>query len=125
MIRLADVLLRWSGDLSYADYIERNLYNGILAQQNPRTGMVAYFLPLEGGARKNWGTVTEDFWCCHGTLVQAHARHSGLVFYSGDDDELVIAQHVAAHATVSTAAGEVSVRIEVLDDAGYVGPDSN
>lgn len=55
MIRLADVLLRWTGDLSYADYIERNLYNGILAQQNSRTGMVAYFLPLEGGAQKAWG----------------------------------------------------------------------
>jgi uncharacterized protein len=125
MIRLADVLLRWTGDLSYADYIERNLYNGILAQQNPRTGMVAYFLPLEGGARKNWGTPTEDFWCCHGTLVQAHTRHSGLVFYSADDGELTIAQHIDARATVVTPAGEVVVRVEVLDNAGYVGPDSN
>ncbi|WP_108251453.1 beta-L-arabinofuranosidase domain-containing protein [Planctomonas deserti] len=124
MIRLADVLLRWTGDLSYADYIERNLYNGILAQQNPRTGMVAYFLPLEGGARKHWGSPTEDFWCCHGTLVQAHARHSGLVFYSGDD-ELVVAQYIDARASIATPTGEVLARVEVLDNAGYVGPDSN
>ena len=33
MMRLADCLLRWTGDLTYADYWERNLYNGILAQQ--------------------------------------------------------------------------------------------
>lgn len=125
MIRLADTLLRWSGDLTYADYIEKNLYNGILAQQNPRTGMVAYFLPLEGGARKNWGTPTEDFWCCHGTLVQAHTRHSGLVFYMGEDGELTIAQHIGARAKVATPAGDVAVRVEVLDNAGYVGPDSN
>jgi len=125
MIRLADSLMRWTDDLSYADYIERNLYNGILAQQNPRTGMVAYFLPLEGGARKNWGTPTEDFWCCHGTLVQAHTRHSGLIFYLGEDGELTIAQHISAQAVVATEAGEVSVRVTVLDNAGYVGPDSN
>lgn len=125
LIRLADVLLRWTGDLSYADYIERNLYNGILAQQHPRTGMVAYFLPLEGGGRKNWGSPTEDFWCCHGTLVQAHTRHSGLVFYLGGDAELTIAQHLDASTRVQTSAGEAVVRIEVLDNAGYVGPDSN
>ncbi|KQQ03366.1 MULTISPECIES: beta-L-arabinofuranosidase domain-containing protein [unclassified Rathayibacter] len=125
MIRLADVLLRWTGDLAYADYIELNLVNGILAQQNPRTGMVAYFLPLEGGARKDWGTPTEDFWCCHGTLVQAHTRHSGLVFYLAEDGELVIAQHLGARARVETPLGEVSVRVEVLDNAGYVGPDAN
>ncbi|TFD87060.1 hypothetical protein E3T61_14470 [Cryobacterium lactosi] len=125
MIRLADALMRWTGDLSYADYIERNLYNGILAQQNPRTGMVAYFLPLEGRARKNWGTATEDFWCCHGTLVQAHTRHSGLVFFLGEDGELTIAQHIGARTRVATAAGDVAVRVTVLGNAGYVGPDSN
>lgn len=125
LIRLADTLLRWTGDLAYADYIERNLYNGLLAQQNPRTGMVAYFLPLEGGARKNWGSPTEDFWCCHGSLVQAHTRHSDLVFYLGDDAEVTVAQHIDARTVVRTAAGEAAVRVEVLDNAGYVGPDAN
>ena len=125
MIRLADTLMRWTGDLSYADYIEQNLYNGILAQQNPRTGMVAYFLPLEGGGRKNWGTPTEDFWCCHGTLVQAHTRHSGLIFYLGEDGVLTVAQHISARARVAATNGDADVRVKVLDDAGYVGPDSN
>ena len=30
MMRLADFLFRWSGDMQYSDYIERNIYNGIL-----------------------------------------------------------------------------------------------
>ena len=68
MMRLADTLLRWSDDPHYADYWERNLWNGILAQQHPETGMIAYFLPLYAGAEKVWGTPTEDFWCCHGSL---------------------------------------------------------
>ena len=47
MIRVAQYLLRWTGEARYADYIERALYNGILVQQKPNTGVVAYFLPLQ------------------------------------------------------------------------------
>ena len=98
MMRLADYLIRWTGDVTYADYWERNLYNGILAQQHPETGMIAYFLPLEGGAVKQWGSPTEDFWCCHGTLVQAHAIHNQGIYFE-DETGLVIAQYVPTAAT--------------------------
>ena len=81
MIRVAQYLLRWTGEARYADYIERALYNGILAQQNPCTGMVSYFLPLQPGAKKGWGSETHDFWCCHGTMVQAQAMFENLIYY--------------------------------------------
>lgn len=81
MVRVAQYLLRWTGEARYADYIERALYNGLLAQQNPHTGAVAYFLPLQPGAKKQWGSETHDFWCCHGTLVQAQALFEDLVYY--------------------------------------------
>ncbi|HOK54550.1 MAG TPA: glycoside hydrolase family 127 protein, partial [Armatimonadota bacterium] len=97
MIRLADYLQRWTGDVACADYIERNTYNGILAQQHPETGMVTYFLPLHGGAQKKWGTPTEDFWCCHGTLVQAHVLHNAYVYYE-DAEGLVVAQFIPTEA---------------------------
>jgi DUF1680 family protein len=93
MMRLANYLLRWTGDVTYADYIERNLYNGILAQQHPETGMVAYFLPLQAGARKIWGTPTDDFWCCHGSLVQAHTLHNAYIYYE-DEEGLAICQYI-------------------------------
>jgi DUF1680 family protein len=93
MMRLANYLLHWTGDVAYADYIERNLYNGILAQQHPETGMVAYFLPLQAGARKIWGTPTDDFWCCHGSLVQAHTLHNAYVYYE-DEEGLVVCQYI-------------------------------
>jgi DUF1680 family protein len=93
MMRLADYLLRWTGDVAYADYIERNLYNGILAQQHPETGMVAYFLPLQAGRRKLWGTPTEDFWCCQGSLLQAHTLHNAYVYYQ-DDEGLAVCQYI-------------------------------
>ncbi|GHF05297.1 beta-L-arabinofuranosidase domain-containing protein [Pseudolysinimonas yzui] len=121
MIRLADVLFRWTGEIGYLDYIERNLYNGILAQQNPRTGMVAYFLPLEGGAHKHWGTPTDDFWCCHGTLVQAHSRHSGLIYYDQPDGAVVVAQLIASRLELEGFA----VTVELRETAVRVGPDAN
>jgi len=93
MIRLADYLLRWTGEAQYADYIERNLYNGILAQQHPQTGMVTYFLPLGAGSRKVWGHPTHNFWCCHGSLVQAHALYACLAYYE-DEAGLVVAQYL-------------------------------
>jgi DUF1680 family protein len=109
MIRLADFLLRWTGDPTYADYIERNLYNGILAQQNPQTGMITYFLPLHPGAEKKWGTPTKHFWCCHGSLVQAHTIHSVHVFYE-DDEGLVLSQYIPTEMTWLHKDGPVHVR---------------
>lgn len=85
LMRLAKWLLVQTGDVSYADYIERNIYNGILAQQNPNTGMPAYFLPLDSGSQKIWGTPTETFWCCHGTMVQANSIHDSYIFYTNKD----------------------------------------
>jgi uncharacterized protein len=112
MMRLADWLLRWTGDVSYADYWERNLYNGILAQQHPDTGMVAYFLPLQAGAVKRWGTPTEDFWCCHGTLVEAHAEHSRGVYFDNDDG-LVVSQYIPSELTWERAGVRVCVTQEI------------
>lgn len=93
MIRLADYLFRWTGDSAYADYIEKNLYNGILAGQNGTTGMVAYYLPLGAGLKKKWGHPTRDFWCCHGSLVQAHSYLPSLI-YQQMDSGVMVSQYI-------------------------------
>jgi len=113
MMRLAAYLLRWTGDVTYADYWERNLYNGILAQQHPETGMIAYFLPLQAGAVKRWGTPTEDFWCCHGTLVQAHTMYADHVYTEGDE-ELVIQQVIPSE--LEWECGEAKVEVTLTID---------
>ncbi len=95
MMRLAEYLYRWTADPVYADYWERNLYNGILAQQHPDTGMVAYFLPMKAGSVKKWSTPTETFSCCLGTLVQAHTLYENSIFYQ-DGEGLVISQIIPA-----------------------------
>ena len=95
MVRTASYLLKWTGDKQYADYIERCLYNGFLAQQNSKTGMPTYFLPLRAGAHKKWGTRTRDFWCCYGTMVQAQSMYPELVYLEDEDnDRLVVSQYI-------------------------------
>jgi uncharacterized protein len=113
MMRLAGYLLRWTGDVAYADYWERNLYNGILAQQHSRTGMIAYFLPLAPGAQKNWGTPTETFWCCHGTLVQAHTQHWDNIYFATGEG-LAVCQYIPS--TVECQVAGTSVRVTQTRD---------
>jgi len=117
MIRLADFLFRWTGGIEYADYIERNIYNGILAQQHPRTGMIAYFLPLQAGARKIWGSPTNDFWCCHGTLVQAQSRHDRYVYYT-DREGLVVAQYIPSEVIWEQSGTQVKLSQQFDEETG-------
>lgn len=98
MMRLADILFRWTGDAKYLNYIEQNLYNGIMAQgyyrtghtngqtpEYPEEGLITYFLPMHAGNRKGWGSKFNDFFCCHGTLVQANAAHNKYLYYQKEN----------------------------------------
>ena len=117
MMRLADWLMRWTGDISYADYWERNLYNGILAQQHPDTGMIAYWLPMRAGYAKQWGTPTEDFWCCHGTLVEAHTVNERSIYFA-DDDGLVVSQYLPSEAIWEREGAAVRVAQRINPQLG-------
>lgn len=108
MVRTASYLLKYTGEAQYADYIERALYNGFLAQQNAQTGMPVYFLPLGAGSRKKWGTKTRDFWCCHGTMVQAQTLYPELVWFT-DGDKITAAQYIPSEFTAEMNGAKVTV----------------
>lgn len=111
MMRLADYLFRWTRDAQYADYIERNLYNGVLAQTywhwehtngyTPASsdfGLIAYFLPMKGGDHKSWGSKTNDFFCCHGSMVQANSALNRYMYYQ-DNNELYVNMYFDSDAS--------------------------
>ncbi|GHV70312.1 glycosyl hydrolase [Spirochaetia bacterium] len=124
MMRLADFLIRVTGEKQYADYWEQNLYNGILAQgywqghfthgvtsPHPDQGLLTYFLPLRSGGRKGWSSETEDFFCCHGTLVQANASFDrGIYYLIGEDEGLAVCQFFDSSLTTSIRGTELEVR---------------
>lgn len=107
-VRLADYLYGFTGKAEYLDYIERALYNGFLAQQNKATGMPTYFLPMRPGSKKKWGTLRNDFWCCHGTMVQAQAYYPYLCYYA-EDNTLTVAQYIPSQASLELNGHPVKI----------------
>lgn len=84
MLKLSRHLFCWTGDVDIADYYERALYNHILGQQDPETGMVCYFLPLLSGAHKVYSTKENSFWCCVGSGFESHAKYGEAIYYHND-----------------------------------------
>ena len=119
MVRTASYLYKWTGDTSYADYIEKCLYNGFLAQQNPTTGMPTYFLPLSAGSRKKWGSKRHDFWCCHGTMVQAQTLYPELIYFEDkENDRIVISQYIPSEVSCCLADTGINIK-QTSEMSGY------
>ncbi len=84
MLKLSRHLFCWEASPDVADYYERALYNHILGQQDPATGMAAYFLPLQSGAHKVYSTPENSFWCCVGSGFESHAKYAEGIYYRGE-----------------------------------------
>ncbi len=121
MMRLADILFKWTGKKEFLDYIERNLYNGIMAQgyfrgghangqsaEYPEEGLITYFLPMSPGLRKGWGQKFTDFFCCHGTLVQANAAHNRFLYYT-DGNMIYTGVYASSRATLDLDGKEITI----------------
>lgn len=89
MLKLTRHLFCWSTDPKYNDFYEKALYNHILGQQDPESGMVAYFLPLLPGAHKVYSTPERSFWCCVGTGFENHAKYGEAIYYHADNSLFV------------------------------------
>ncbi|MCX6236397.1 MAG: glycoside hydrolase family 127 protein [Bacteroidia bacterium] len=84
MLKLTRHLFCLKGDEKYADYYEKALYNHILGQQDPATGMIAYFLPMLPGGHKVYSTRDSSFWCCVGTGFENQAKYGEAIYYHND-----------------------------------------
>jgi DUF1680 family protein len=87
MLRLTRALFSAEPRSVYTDYYERALYNGILASQDPDSGMMTYFQATRPGYVRLYNTPTESFWCCTGTGMENHSAY-GEAIYSEDGDAL-------------------------------------
>lgn len=126
MIRLAEFLFRHTGDPLYLQYMEYNLYNGIMSQayyqeyeltgnkhDNPKTGLLTYFLPMKAGLRKDWSKETDSFFCCHGTMVQANAAMNRSIYYQENAD-IYVCQYFSSE--IMTEVSGKKIRITQFKD---------
>ena len=81
MQKLTRHLYCWSGDVRLADYYERTFYNGTLGVQHPADGDKLYYLPLQSGYWKLFGTPLHDFWCCTGSMSESFAKLGDSIYF--------------------------------------------
>ena len=139
MMRLAGFLFRWTGDPVYLDYQERNLYNGIMAQGYwqsslshgftspwPSSGLLTYFLPMRAGAQKGWASKTGDFFCCHGTLVQANAAFNRGIYHQLGD-VVYLSQYLDSEVTLTVNGSSVTLlqKNDPLTGSAHLSSDSS
>ncbi len=89
MLRLTRSLHRRDPQPQYFDYFEKALFNGILASQDPQTGMNTYFQSTRPGYVRLYHTPFDSFWCCTGSGIENHARY-GESIYSQSHDALYV-----------------------------------
>jgi len=85
MLKLTRHLYAWKPDGALFDYYERAQLNHILAHQRPDTGQFVYFMPLQAGAKRDYSTPEDSFWCCVGSGMESHAKHADSIFWRGPD----------------------------------------
>ncbi|MBE6711685.1 MAG: hypothetical protein E7579_11295, partial [Ruminococcaceae bacterium] len=73
----------------YMDYIERALFNHILASRHPEStdtmhNGVTYMLPIGPGVEKQYTDDYYSFTCCHGTGMENHVKYGDCIYYLKD-----------------------------------------
>lgn len=85
MLKLTRALFLHDPQAEYAEYYERTLYNGILASQDPDSGMATYFQGARPGYMKLYHTPEHSFWCCTGTGMENHVKYRDSIYFHDAD----------------------------------------
>lgn len=102
MLKLTRHLYQWGPQAEFFDYYERTLLNHVMAQQHPRTGMFTYMTPMLAGEARGWSSPFDDFWCCVGSGMEAHAQFGDSIYWQ-DGQGLYVNLYVPS--SVRDAAG--------------------
>jgi uncharacterized protein len=86
MLKITRHLFQWEPEAAWFDYYERAHLNHTLAAQHPDTGMFAYMMPTMAGAKRSWSQPRDQFWCCMGSGMEAHASHGDSIYWQGGDE---------------------------------------
>lgn len=88
MMKLARHLYGQNPDPKFFDYYERVLYNVRYGTQD-RNGMLMYYVSLQPGLYKTFGTEFDSFWCCTGTGSEEYAKLNNSIYFHDDNSVYV------------------------------------
>jgi DUF1680 family protein len=103
-LQLTWQLLRLTGEPQYAEQLEHTVYNALLGAQDPRTGDICYFTPLNG--KKSPGPGIN---CCVSSEPRGISMIPQLTWGTLGDGAAVLF-YVPGRVTVRTRAGDVSIQ---------------
>jgi DUF1680 family protein len=84
MLKLTGHLFEWEPRVEYVDYVERALYNHILASGGPAPGNFTYYVPMKSGHYRTYSEPEGSFWCCVGTGMENHTKYAQSIFHHDD-----------------------------------------
>lgn len=92
LLKLSRQLFLYHQDARFMDYYEQALYNDILASVAANNAGNTYHIPLNPGARKQFGNAAMDgFTCCNGTALESGTKlQDTIYFHSADQRELYV-----------------------------------
>ena len=95
MIRLTGHTFQWNPTANQMDFIERALYNQILANIGQKGGEFGYFISQKPVAMKVFSTKENAWWCCVGTGME-NPMHYGEHIYYHKGNQLWINLYIAS-----------------------------
>ena len=84
MMKLSRHLFTQQPHARYFDYYERLLMN-VRSGTQDRNGMLMYYVPLQPGMYKTFGTPFDAFWCCTGTGSEEYAKLTDSIYFHSND----------------------------------------
>ncbi|HEX8498566.1 MAG TPA: beta-L-arabinofuranosidase domain-containing protein [Actinomycetales bacterium] len=119
MVELSVLQYLRTGRPDLVDYVERALFNHVLASQHPGHGGLVYFTPMRPAHYRVYSQPETSMWCCVGSGMEAHSRHGAFVAVRGQlpgttRATLDVLLHVGADITDVASGLRVCVRPERL-----------
>lgn len=85
MLKLTRRLFALTGDVRYAEFHERALFNHVLGSIDPEDGRTCYMVPVGRGVTREYQDLFGSFTCCVGSGMESHALHGDGIYYEADD----------------------------------------
>lgn len=83
MMKLSRQMFGLQPDAAHFDYYERMLVNVRHGTQD-RNGMLMYYVSLQPGLYKTFGTPFDAFWCCTGTGSEEYSKLNDSIYFHDD-----------------------------------------
>lgn len=117
LLKLDRQLFMYDQTAKYMDHYERALYNHILASVAAEDAGNTYHVPLNPGARKQFGNAAmNSFTCCNGTALESQTKlQDTIYFHSADHRALYVNLFIPSTLTWT----ERKVRVQQITDFPY------